>query len=134
MPIATVVLDVPSAIEWVPTNVLVRANDRLAFSATGTWKDWFINCDADGYDGRILYFIGRPPRIDDSGRYFRLMGRILSDNEPRVDDPSKTFAIGRAAAISADRSGLLYVFANDRLGYYGNNSGQVRLTIELTRN
>jgi hypothetical protein len=125
------VVKVDSRKEWVPTSVWVQAGDRVAFHASGIWIDAFIPCHADGYPAPWLYNWNRPPRIPDNGRYFRLMGRIVPDGlQPREDDPAETFVIGNESERTADHAGRLFVFANDREGYYWNNFGSVTLTIE----
>lgn len=131
MAVFSQMLHVPCREPWVATNVEIHRGDQLIFEACGVWVDAFIPCTADGYAAALLYAIDRPPRVPDGNRYFRLMGRIVEDGKPPIaDDAAKTFPIGRSAKLRADRAGLLFVFANDRAGYYWNNFGQVRLTIQ----
>jgi hypothetical protein len=106
----------------------------LSFQASGTWVDFYIPCSADGYWAGPFYWIGKPPRIPDGNRYFRLMGRIAApDAPPASDDPASTFVIGAKAERTADRDGRLYVFANDRAGHYWNNWGKVTLSVSVER-
>jgi hypothetical protein len=125
-------LDVPARALWVRTPVWVKTGDVLTFRAQGHWIDAVIPCNADGYAAPLFYAMHKPPRIPDDGRYFRLMGRIsTNDEQPAHDDPDLTFAIGSARpAWPATAEGRLFVFANDRDGYYWNNWGAVRLFIE----
>jgi hypothetical protein len=110
---------------------LVDAGDRLSFRATGFWVDALVPCSADGYNARFFYLLKRPPRIADEPFFFRLMGRIVEDGVlPSQDDASKTFLIGSERQFTATHRGRLFVFANDRDGYYWNNWGSVNLTIE----
>lgn len=124
-------VQVQSWTEWVETPVVVKAGDSLNFRAEGRWVDFVISCTADGYDAAFFYAIHVFPRIPDEGRYFRLMGRISIEGiRPTADDPALSFPIG--AALNGWRApvgGRLYVFANDRLGFYWNNWGTVTLTI-----
>jgi hypothetical protein len=122
--------DVTSCREWVETPVWVEAGETLVFRAEGTWVDFFIPCSADGYSAPWLYALNRPPRIPDQGRYFRLMGRISRDGkQPDPDDPAETFPIGKVGEKLCPFAGRLFVFVNDRAGYYWNNSGSVRLSV-----
>ena len=124
------IVEVPARRMWVDTPVWVKPGDVLSFRASGTWVDAYIPCSADGYPASLLYALNRPPRIADDGRYFRLMGRIVADGtEPEQDDPGATFAIGSSLEWQSPVPGRLFVFANDRLGYYWNNLGSVQLTV-----
>ncbi|WP_412023434.1 hypothetical protein [Burkholderia cepacia] len=92
--------------------------------------DAVIPCSADGYPAQLLYATGHPPRILDDGRYFRLMGRVVpNDAVPTQDNPAQTFPIGVRGEYRAAANGVLFVFANDRAGYYWNNWGAITLTI-----
>jgi hypothetical protein len=133
---APIEIDVPSHREWVDTGVDVEPGDVLELTATGFWWDAWIRTSSDGYSAPLFYKAGKTPRILDGDKYFRLMGRIGDRSGPPSTDtqlsahgPDATFAIGRHVVRTAERSGRLYVFANDRQGYYWNNWGQVRLTI-----
>ena len=127
-------LDVSSRETWVATPVWVQAGDRLVFRANGTWFDAIVPCSADGYPAPFFYALNLLPRIPDDGRYFRLMGRITADGQqPSSDDAAATFAIGTASELSVAAGGRLLVFANDRAGFYWNNFGSVRLSIQIVR-
>jgi hypothetical protein len=79
----------------------------------------------------LFYAAGHPPRIPDGSRFFRLMGRIVANGEqPTSDDPGSTFPIGAGAALTAPTAGRLFVFCNDREGFYWNNWGSVTLVIQ----
>lgn len=125
------VIRIPSKERWVDTNIIVKPGDSLTFHAQGIWWDAYIPCGADGYPASMFYALNRPPRILDEGRYFRLMGRVIAlGQKPGEDDPAQTFVIGRRSQRRFDRGGKLYVFCNDRPGYYWNNWGSIDLTIE----
>lgn len=115
---------------WVETPVWVQPGDRLEFRAEGTWVDAYIPCSADGYPAAILYALHLPPRIADNGRYLRLMGRIAPGGvAPTKDLPTATFPIGTRCQFRAEQAGRLFVFANDRVGFYWNNWGSLKLTV-----
>jgi hypothetical protein len=125
-------VEVSSRPEWVETPVWVKAGDTLDFQAVGCWVDLVIPCTADGYAAGFFYAIHELPRIPDDGRYFRLMGRISTDGKQPADDvPELTFPIGaKRSGWKANADGRLFVFANDRKGFYWNNWGAIRLSIE----
>ena len=127
-------VQVPSSELWVDTGVIVFQGNDLTFRATGIWWDAYIPCSADGYPARLFYALHRPPRIPDEGRFFRLMGRVMPLGEqPGADDAAQTFVIGRQSQRRFDCEGRLYVFCNDRAGYYGNNWCAVSLSITSDR-
>lgn len=116
---------------WFATPVWVQAGEVLTFRASGTWWDAVIPCSADGYAAPLFYAAGLFPRIPDDGRYFRLMGRVAAgDTAPTADDPAATFAIGTNLSRTFSTSGCLFVFANDRDGFYWNNWGRISLTVD----
>ncbi|MDN0077696.1 hypothetical protein QU481_23065 [Crenobacter sp. SG2303] len=123
-------IQVPAREMWVKTSILVRNGEPLKFRAKGVWVDAVIPCSADGYSATILYSLGRPPRIPDGDRYFRLMGRVVPNGlEPTHDDPLSTFPIGVQNEWISPIEGVLFVFVNDRSGYYWNNWGAITLTV-----
>lgn len=125
-------MKISSREEWVKTSAIAKPGDVLILKAEGLWVDAVIPCSADGYPGAILYALGRPPRIPDDSRYFRLMGRIVeSDTMPEEDDPAQTFPIGQGCTHNVFQAGRLFVFVNDRQGYYWNNWGSVTLSTEI---
>ena len=131
MPQSTISLSVRADQLWVPTDVWVKNGDTLTFQADGTWVDAVIPCSADGYQALLFYRLNLPPRIPDQGRYFKLMGRVVADGvQPEADDVNATFPIGsKCGPCGFRQNGRLFLFANDREGFYWNNWGAVNLTI-----
>lgn len=41
---------VESKEKFNPTGFKVLAGQRYELTATGTWTDWYIDCDADGFE------------------------------------------------------------------------------------
>jgi len=124
-------VEIPACRTWVATPCRAEPGDTLILRAQGMWVDGVFGCSADGYPAGLFYALDRLPRIPDEGRYFRLMGRIVpGDVEPVSDDPAATFPIGAACRRRVTQAGRLFVFANDRDGYYWNNWGSVRFTID----
>jgi hypothetical protein len=131
-------IEIPSHAYWIDTHIDVTTDEKMEMVSQGHWWDWFIRCSPDGYrfPASVFYALGKLPRVNDHKRYFRLMGRIADPaNPPSTDtllDPSSpdgTFVIGKQVLYTAKRDGRLYVFANDRTGYYWNNWGHVWLTV-----
>lgn len=123
---------VPAREMWVATPAVIRTGRRITVRARGIWWDFYIPCGPNGYPAGLAYRLGRRPRLDDEGRYFRLMGRIGDlDGPPATDDATQTFAIGPTRTIVAPRDGRLYLFANDAADRYGNNWGRLRVEITL---
>jgi Uncharacterized alpha/beta hydrolase domain (DUF2235) len=46
--------------------------------------------------------------------------------------PDERLPLGAACTMSVQRPGYLYAYPNDALGFYGNNSGAVRMTVTRT--
>jgi hypothetical protein len=129
----TTMLRVSSRTPWVCTPIWVNVGSVLTFRAQGFWVDLVIPCDADGYRARWLYALHEYPRIMDHNRYFRLMGRISANGQqPHADDIALTFTIGKERkAWESNATGRIFLFVNDRNGFYWNNWGAIRLRIDV---
>lgn len=109
---------------WNDTTVNLIAGLTYSMHAVGTWSDWFIECDADGYrDDDLLHRSTQALRRAPVEPWFALMGAIgLS--------PLTYFRIGRELpAYVAPASGRFFCFANDLPWMYWNNRGELELTI-----
>jgi hypothetical protein len=105
---------------WNDTGVDLVAGRTYQMFATGQWRDWTIVADANGFTR--WYLKPFKPRIREE-RFFRLIGCVGKDE-------SRWFAIGtEPAPIVAPTSGRLWCFANDVRWAYGNNHGEVTLTV-----
>jgi hypothetical protein len=58
-----------------------------------------------------------------------VLANEVPDLPPRQARPHERIAIGAGVEHEVARPGYLYAFANDAWGFYGNNSGSVRLTV-----
>jgi hypothetical protein len=86
------------------------------------WKDWYIECDAEGYPKRPLF---PEPRLR-GVNYFCLCGLLENDNTPLM------FKIGKELpAYEITSEGKLYYFANDFNFAYWNNKGVIQ--VDVTR-
>ena len=87
------------------------------------WKDWYIDCDAEGYPKKPLF---PEPRLR-GVNYFCLCGLLESDSGQCL------FKIGKELLSHKIISeGKLYYFANDFSLAYWNNKGVISL--DVTRN
>ena len=118
---ATVQID--SRCVWRHTGVQVEQGVTYELRASGTWVDKTYSSGPDGYDSPNTFMklaeVGKRVR---SAKWFALIGAL--------DEDDKTmFVIGSQATFSPTRSGELVAFANDWKSKYGNNHGEVTLTI-----
>ena len=61
-----------------------------------------------------------------------VLANEVSNVPPQHARPHERIAIGAGVEHDVARPGYLYAFANDAWGFYGNNSGRVRLTVTRT--
>ena len=113
---------------------------KVSAKVVNDWKDRTIPCDdADGFEPTSLHrwfaFTGAlGPRLkhepifgdtetDDKFMMFTLLGSIGASGE--------VFKIGKEGSFRARSPGQLFLFVNDFPGFYGNNEGTAKVTIEL---
>ncbi|MFK7799127.1 MAG: hypothetical protein AB8E82_16865 [Aureispira sp.] len=104
---------------WNGSGVQVKAGEVYEIRASGTWNDWYINTDANGYSNWYLGLVGFLKRVP-SENYFKLIAAV---------NRQRKYAVGKSASIRVTESGHLEFFANDVLTFYWNNSGSVYVTI-----
>lgn len=117
--------------QWNDTHIIMRKSESYNFKSSGLWKDLDIVRDANGYksleaDSRIqkilmqsTEWLRRLPTSD----WFKLIGSINHNKKT-------FFEIGSEATIDIKEEGLFSCFANDLSFMYGNNSGEIELTIK----
>jgi hypothetical protein len=104
---------------WNNTKFSFIPNHTYHMQTTGTWKDWYIKCNANGHNMfymRPFKFLARFPKAN----WLTLIGFL--------DNP---FIIGTNCTYTHKDtvSRTLHCYANDAIHFYGNNSGQVNLQI-----
>jgi|EndMetStandDraft_7_1072992.scaffolds.fasta_scaffold00319_4 hypothetical protein len=107
---------VPAQSKWTHL-CRVEAGRQYKILASGTWTDWFIDTDANGYDRfwlRPFAAMKRAPKE----KWFALIGALDKDEET-------AFLIGSAKPWTAPKSGELWCFANDMPSKYRNNKGAI---------
>lgn len=117
----TQTIAVSSEHPWIASGVQVRPGEKYRFTAHGQWFDAGIPCGPEGYERWWLKPLVGLRRVRPA-LWFELVGCLDKDL-------STAFRIGAGTTQTFQRGGALYVFANDAPGFYGNNKGQVELTV-----
>ena len=111
-----------SKAKWNNTTIKLIEGRRYRYQAIGRWKDWYIECDADGYTNffmNLFKWLKRVPKA----KWFQLIGAV-------DQDLSQPILLGKGGTFIAPGSGILWAFANDAEFAYGNNSGSLELQID----
>jgi hypothetical protein len=114
---------------WNDTGLIIVAGQRYEMRSTGTWTDFFITRDAEGFTSdeapaltRRLLKKHEHRRRQPRENWFTLIGAIGREE-------TTAFRIGTALTFRADRTGELSCFANDVPDAYWNNWGSVELVV-----
>jgi hypothetical protein len=114
-------LDIDARSHWNDTGIDVTAGQGLRIIASGTWSDWKIETDADGFAAPHLK-LAEPFRRAPSANWFQLCGAV----DRRLD---QVVRLGRDVTFSAPASGRLFLFANDVSWMHWNNASH--LTVQI---
>jgi hypothetical protein len=88
------------------------------------WKDWYINCGAEGYPKKPLF---PEPRLRGEN-YFCLCGLLETNHNALM------FKIGKELPDhEIGTEGKLYYFANDFKYAYWNNKGVIQVEVTRTK-
>jgi hypothetical protein len=118
-----IVVEANSIEKWNDTGIDLIKDREYKYTATGKWKDWFIECDADGYSNFFMELIFRRTKRRPSAKWFQLVGEVDKDI-------SHTIELGKGGTFIAPENGRLWVYANDASFAYWNNCGCIELTVE----
>lgn len=118
-------IKIESTKKWNDTGIDLIEGRRYTYTATGHWKDWIIECDADGYSCLLMDLVRIIKRIP-SAKWFQLIG-VVNQN---MSDPIE---LGTNGDFIAPANGRLWAFANDAEFAYGNNSGHVELDVNIQK-
>jgi uncharacterized protein (DUF2235 family) len=115
---------VHAGMKWNDVTISLEKGARYRFAASGRWYDAAISCGPDGYPSPSWLFrrLERFRRFR-TGNWFQLIGTIGKDLKT-------AFPIGTGTELDVQQDGILYCFANDLPGFYGNNSGSIQLYIQ----
>ena len=115
---------------WKDTGINLVAGQQYHFESRGKWTDgnippFIYSCEADGYKSpwynivlKLAEYLRRMPQA----QWFALIGSIDQDKH-------SFFLIGKNNTLTAPKTGRLYCFANDVIGFYSNNHGSIELTV-----
>jgi hypothetical protein len=144
---------------WNATGLYLEAGVTYALVGSGEWLDSNIPCGPGGVRegqfniGEVAHLLGNVigeaeaiykrltgkqaadwwgSRRREDAPWFALIGMIA--NQPNMDGSGtaiegETFTIGEQCTFKPQRSGYLYCYANDAWKFYGNNRGQVSVTV-----
>lgn len=111
-----------------PTGVLVDAGATYSIRVVeelAPWKDWWIASSFEtGWTGvaRIVERLARKRAVHPGVPMFVLLARV---------DESPAFLVGAGTMFSGSADGRLFLFANDWPHAYANNSGCLRVKVQL---
>ena len=130
---------VESELPFNYTGIMMTEGESYQITAIegDIWWDKSIKCDANGWNRKQLRYGIKRALIAS----FAAQKRLPKDEQGNnVDwfvlcatignEDSYAKAIGKAGTFEALKSGELTLFANDMPSKYGNNSGEIRVTIK----
>ncbi|MGE4288792.1 MAG: hypothetical protein AB7E36_08895 [Salinivirgaceae bacterium] len=106
--------------KWNATGVRLHRDREYHIVASGTWTDFYIGTDANGFERNHLRPFKRFKRHPENS-WFALMGSI--------GKASPYFLVGTELLLRPDNEGELFLFANDMPAMYWNNRGSLDITI-----
>jgi hypothetical protein len=109
-------------VKWNDTGIDLIQGRYYKCTTNGLWKDWFIECSADGYSNFLLNILSWTKRNPKS-KWFQLVGVINTDLNHSIP-------LGTKHTFMAQENGRLWVYANDSDFAYFNNHGEIDLIIE----
>lgn len=123
-------VQVPADRLWSHTGIVLERGVQYHLCAHGTWYDATIKCDPNGYEVQQalpkykwpLFWATQPLKLlNTKGRWFQLLGKI----------GDSVFEIGTDKVLTAPDTGELLCAPNDARGFFGNNKGELTLTVTL---
>jgi uncharacterized protein (DUF2235 family) len=150
---ASVVVDAKNG--WNATGLYLEESGTYRFTAAGEWRTPFGRCGPRGLArwpvvgdafGKVVDLVElglrgllRNPQAELAGArreanepLMALIGVVaneVTDAEGKIVERGEKFVIGDRLDAVIERSGYLWAYANDAWGAYGNNDGQVTLTV-----
>lgn len=118
----TLIID--SELKWNETSIHVEAGEIYTIVSTGTWTDSTTISNANGYSDPFLDLFSNFKR-NINAEWFELVVELDSTAT------APKYVVGADTTITFNESGTLWFYANDAIGFYGNNSGSINT--EITR-
>ncbi len=113
---------------WNASEIQVNQGEQYSFAYDNVvnWVDGTIpSSPTTGWQGTSYQFLGKlvsPYRRSDKSDWYALVGSIgLKEDE--------VFFASDTGSVEMKKSGVVYFYANDKIGRYFNNKGTLRLTM-----
>lgn len=122
--VAQTSLEVQANQVFQKTSIRVSKGETYHITAHGQWQDaGFTPTDANGFKGFTTpMFFGMLLKPKPAQHYMKLCGKVADWK----------FAIGTDTTITMKRNGELELFPNDAKGFFGNNSGSLKVDVIRT--
>lgn len=114
-------LEIDARRHWNDTGLQVTAGQTVRIIASGVWRDWKIETNADGFSRPHLKW-AEPLRRAPDAQWFQLCGTI----DRRLD---QVILLGADVAFKAPAGGRLFLFANDVSWMHWNNVGRLQVQV-----
>jgi hypothetical protein len=123
-------IDVPAAVEWLDTNVDLRAGERISITATGTIK---YPADKKHPDGRTFGPEGLPRAYEDLIHQYSVTdaGHGALIGRSGTSDSGQPFLIGESKEFVAPVAGRLFLGINQSMKNAAVAVGSFRVKIEV---
>jgi len=122
----TITRVIAAADEWRNSGVTVEEGKTYILLAKGTWHVGGAcgktSANGVGTHNAFCWDIGNPLSTHEGGALIAKIG-----------DDGNLFAVGEELELKAHETGVLYFSSNDPLGYRGDNSGHIDVTIKEAR-
>lgn len=122
-----VIIGVKATLPSTKTGIKLNSGEIINITTNGSWC-WGVGanecCDANGTFGRPV--AAEHPVTLESEYFGVLIGRIIG-----TSSNSDYFRIGTSTKLNTPMSGELELLMNDRIGYYGDNSKSITVTISF---
>lgn len=122
-----VTISVKATLPSTKTGINLNSGEIINITTNGTWC-WGVGanecCDANGTFGRPS--ANEHPVTLEPEYFGVLIGRIIG-----TSSNSDYFRIGTSTELNVPMSGELELLMNDRVGYYGDNSKSITVTISF---
>jgi hypothetical protein len=121
-------VQVPADILWSRTGITLERGVQYHLCAHGSWYDASIECGPNGYELRQalpmykwpIFWAAQPLKLmNTQERWFQLLGKI----------GDSVIEIGADKVLIAPFTGELLCAPNDARGFFGNNKGELTLTV-----